>query len=228
MFYKGKVLVSVNDSAIYNTIKNNLLKINFETIKTSKVKNAIECFHKEAPSLVITDTEFPDGEGLDLIKEIIRTSNIPVIVVSIDDNTFTKTLYLEMGADDYIVYPFDNNEFNARIKAVNRRYYNKNGYDSELVFKGMSINISRYELTVMGNKITIPPKELELLYFLASKPNVVFTREQLLDKIWGYDYFGDSRTVDVHIKRIREKLKGYDNYWEIETVWRIGYKFIVK
>lgn len=222
------ILVATTDNEILSVAETVISELGYDINRAKNVKICLEYFENETPVMVLCDTLFPDGEGCEIVRDITKVSKIPVICVSKCNDSFVKTLYLEMGCDDFITYPFDKNEFKARLRAVMRRYLNKTCYDNELVFNGLVINISRYELTVMGNKISIPPKELELLHYLAGKPNVVFTRDQLLDKVWGFDYIGDTRTVDVHIKRLREKLKGHENMWEIETVWGIGYKFSLK
>ncbi|MDO4548467.1 MAG: response regulator transcription factor, partial [Clostridia bacterium] len=159
-------------------------------------------------------------------REVRKVSNIPIIMLTARDETFDKVLGLELGADDYIVKPFEPKELVARIKAVTRRYQTTESPEKEVVYPGLTVNISHYTVTYQGKNVEMPPKELELLYFLACKPGLVFTREQLLSQVWGYDFFGDSRTVDVHIKRIREKLPNCEQYgWAIKTVWSVGYKF---
>ena len=168
-------------------------------------------------------------DGWQVCREVRKISNIPIIMLTAKDETFDKVLGLELGADDYIVKPFDMKELVARIKAVIRRYQVTDEPSKELVFPGLTINISQYTVTYMGKPLEMPPREIELLYFLASHPGMVFTREQLLEQVWGYDYFGDSRTVDVHVKRLREKLSGGEELgWQIKTVWGVGYKFEVK
>lgn len=222
------ILIASMNSDILVYVKSIAEECGYKTERASNVKYCLERFENKTPVMVICDTSFADGEGTDIVREVTKVSKIPIIAISSESMPFIKTLYLEMGCDDFVTYPFDRNEFKARIKAVLRRYIRKTSYDNELVFSGMVINMSRYELIVMGEKVDIPPKELELLHYLASKPNVVFTRDQLLDKVWGFDYIGDTRTVDVHVKRVREKLSGHENLWEIETVWGVGYKFSVK
>ena len=180
--------------------------------------------------VVILDVMLPGLSGFEIIKRL-RTEKIdtPVIMLTAKDETFDKVLGLELGADDYIVKPFDMKELVARIKAVIRRFQAADAPEKELVFPGLTINISQYTVTYMGKPLEMPPREIELLYFLASHPGMVFTREQLLEQVWGYDYFGDSRTVDVHVKRLREKLSGGEELgWQIKTVWGVGYKFEVK
>ena len=171
----------------------------------------------------------PGMDGWQVCREVRKISNIPIIMLTAKDETFDKVLGLELGADDYIVKPFDMKELVARIKAVIRRFQAADAPEKELVFPGLTINISQYTVTYMGKPLEMPPREIELLYFLASHPGMVFTREQLLEQVWGYDYFGDSRTVDVHVKRLREKLSGGEELgWQIKTVWGVGYKFEVK
>ena len=169
----------------------------------------------------------PKMDGFQVCREIRRVSSIPVIMLTAKGETFDKVLGLELGADDYMVKPFENKELVARIKAVLRRYEPKDNVDKEIIYPNICINLTNYELKINGETVDIPPKELELLYFLASSPNQVFTREQLLDQIWGYEYIGDTRTVDVHIKRLREKINDH-HLWKISTIWGIGYKFEVK
>ena len=169
----------------------------------------------------------PIKDGWQVCREIRAMGNTPIIMITAKGETFDKVLGLELGADDYIVKPFEPKELVARLKAVLRRFESAENLDKEIVYPNIRINLSTYELVLGGKSIDIPPKELELLYFLASHPNRVFTRDQLLDEVWGYDFFGDSRTVDVHVKRLREKLEGYESSWQLKTVWRVGYKFEV-
>ena len=174
------------------------------------------------------DIMLPEIDGYQVLREIRKTSKIPVIMLTAKGETFDKVLGLELGADDYMVKPFDPKELVARVKAVLRRFEQKpEENNKELIFENIVINISNYSVVYYGETMDFPPKEFELLYFLASHPNQVFTREKLLDKIWGYEYIGDTRTVDVHVKRIREKLNKEDD-WGIKTVWGVGYKFEVK
>ncbi len=171
----------------------------------------------------------PEMDGWQVCREIRRVSNIPIIMLTAKGETFDKVLGLELGADDYMVKPFEPKELIARVKAVLRRSDTKETTaEKEIVFPNLTINLSNYELKISGNIVEVPPKELELLYFLASNPNRVFTREQLLEEVWGFDYFGDSRTVDVHIKRLREKLEDVEANWQLKTVWGVGYKFEVR
>ncbi len=226
---KTKILVVDDDVNICEIIRLYLEKDGFGVVSAYNGKSALEKFKSEAPQLVILDLMLPEISGMDVCREIRRTSNIPIIMLTAKGETFDKVLGLEMGADDYIVKPFEAKELAARVKAVLRRYDKKEPYaGKEIVFPYLSISLENYELKVGGEVVEVPPKELELLYFLAFHPNKVFTREQLLEGVWNFDYFGDSRTVDVHIKRLREKLNGYEEYWQLKTVWGVGYKFEVK
>ena len=188
----------------------------------------LEAFRNNPPNLVILDIMLPGMDGWEVCKNIRKISDIPIIMLTAKGETFDKVLGLELGADDYIVKPFDPKELMARVKAVLRRSMGTNEDGQIVSYPNLTINISDYTVTLKGENIECPPKELELLYFLASHPNKVFTREQLLEQVWGYDFYGDSRTVDVHIKRLREKLKIDDSNWSIKTVWGVGYKFEVK
>lgn len=206
---KTKILIVDDDQNICELVRLYLEKEEYDTVLAYNGEAALEKFKEEAPDLVVLDIMLPKIDGIQVCREIRRTSNIPIIMLTAKGETFDKVLGLELGADDYVVKPFETKELIARIKAVLRRYDNKAGTDSkELVFPKLVINLSNYELKIDGKHIDMPPKELELLYFLAYHPGRVFTREQLLEEVWGFDYFGDSRTVDVHIKRLREKLGG--------------------
>ena len=209
-----------------------MLKLYFEN-EGYKVKTAndgiegVQCFKLYEPDLVLLDIMMPRKDGWQVCREIRENSAKPIIMVSTKGDVFDKVLGLELGADDYMVKPIDNKELSARIKAVLRRCQSHVPQaDDEIIrFENIEISLQKYELKLRGRSIDIPPKELELLYFLASNYNRVFTRDQLLDKVWGFDYLGDSRTVDVHIKRLREKLDGTSDKWVIKTVWGVGYKF---
>ena len=225
----NKVLIADDDSNISELIKVYFEKDGFNTVVARNGKEAVELFKSEAPSIVILDVMMPEMDGWQVCREIRRVSNIPIIMLTAKGETFDKVLGLELGADDYIVKPFDPKELIARVKAVLRRSDTKEvSAEKELVFPNLTINLTNYELKINGEITEVPPKELELLYFLASNPNRVFTREQLLEQVWGFDYFGDSRTVDVHIKRLREKLEGAEANWQLKTVWGVGYKFEVR
>lgn len=222
-----KVLVVDDDAHIVELIKLYLEKEGFAVITAANGKIAIEKFKSENPDIIILDVMMPETDGWDVCREIRKSSDTPIIMLTAKGETFDKVLGLELGADDYMVKPFETKELIARVKAVLRRSEAKtNDSKDEISFTNLSINISNYELQINGKIMEIPPKELELLYFLASHPNRVFTREQLLEEVWGFDYFGDSRTVDVHIKRLREKLELVENAdWQLKTVWGVGYKF---
>ena len=225
----NKVLIVDDDEHIVELIKLYMDKEGFDTVTANNGKKAVELFKSEAPAIVILDVMMPEMDGWQVCREIRRVSNIPIIMLTAKGETFDKVLGLELGADDYMVKPFEPKELLARVKAVLRRSDTKESHaEKEIVFPNLTINLSNYELKINGNIVEVPPKELELLYFLASNPNRVFTREQLLEEVWGFDYFGDSRTVDVHIKRLREKLEGVEANWQLKTVWGVGYKFEVR
>ncbi len=225
----NKVLIADDDANIVELIRLYLEKEGFETTIAYNGADALKLFKEEAPSIVILDIMMPELDGWQVCREIRRISNIPIIMLTAKGETFDKVLGLELGADDYMVKPFETKELVARLKAVLRRSENNDTKAMrEIVYPNLTINLSNYELKLSGKIIEVPPKELELLYFLASNPNRVFTREQLLEEVWGFDYFGDSRTVDVHIKRLREKLEGTEGNWQLKTVWGVGYKFEVR
>ena len=225
---KNKVLIVDDDANIVELIKINFESEGFDTVTASNGREAVDKFRTENPSIVIMDVMMPEMDGWEACREIRKTSNTPIIMLTAKGETFDKVLGLELGADDYMVKPFETKELTARVKAVLRRTEShEKSNDKSLDYRNLSINISNYELKVNGAIVELPPKELELLYFLASNPNRVFTREQLLEKGWGFDYYGDSRTVDVHIKRLREKLEGVEGNWQLKTVWGVGYKFEV-
>lgn len=225
----NKILIVDDDSNIVELIRLYLEKDGFDTVTASNGKQALEKFSSDAPDLIVLDVMMPEMDGWQVCREIRKTSDVPIIMLTAKGETFDKVLGLELGADDYMVKPFETKELVARIKAVLRRFESKEPEPSkEIVYPHLSVNISNYELKIDGELVEIPPKELELLYFLASNPNRVYTREQLLEEVWGFDYFGDSRTVDVHIKRLREKLEHIDANWQLKTVWGVGYKFEVR
>lgn len=225
----NKVLIVDDDENIVELIRLYIEKEGFSAVTARNGLEAIEKFKSEAPSIVILDVMMPEMDGWQVCREIRRVSNIPIIMLTAKGETFDKVLGLELGADDYMVKPFETKELVARVKAVLRRSEAKETTaEKEIVYPGLMVNLSNYEFKINGEIMEIPPKELELLYFLASNPNRVFTREQLLEEVWGFDYFGDSRTVDVHIKRLREKLEGIDGNWQLKTVWGVGYKFEVR
>ncbi|KEH89851.1 transcriptional regulator [Clostridium novyi A str. BKT29909] len=223
----GKILIVDDDENICEIIKMYLESSGYSTECCYDGKSAQTAFYEYKPDLVLLDVMLPHVDGIDVLKWIRKECETPVIMLTAKGETFDKVLALELGADDYIVKPFEPKELIARIKAVLRRYNVENEDKDVLKFKSLTIDINSYIVVYKDNEIKMPPKEFELLYYLASNCNKVFTREQLLCEVWGYDYPGDSRTVDVHIKRLREKLQGGPN-WQIETVWGVGYKFEVK
>ncbi len=227
---KTKILLVDDDPNIRQLVRLYLEKEGFDVTEADRGDTALKEFKAAPPNLMLLDVMLPGMDGWQVCREVRKVSNIPIIMLTAKDETFDKVLGLELGADDYVVKPFDTKELVARIKAVIRRYQNGGeSTEKELAFPGLTINMSQYTVTYMGKEMDMPPKELELLYFLASHPGMVFTREQLLEQVWGYDYFGDSRTVDVHVKRLREKLSGGEAMgWQIKTVWGVGYKFDVK
>ncbi|MBQ3426983.1 MAG: response regulator transcription factor [Clostridia bacterium] len=225
-----KVLVVDDDINIVKLIKLYLEKESFTVITAHNGHDALELFRHENPSIIILDIMMPEMDGNQVCREIRKTSDVPIIMLTAKGETFDKVLSLELGADDYMVKPFETKELVARIKAILRRSESKSGAGATecITYDKLEVNLTNYELKIDGRILEIPPKELELLYFLASNPNRVFTREQLLEEVWGFDYFGDSRTVDVHIKRLREKLEGVEANWQLKTVWGVGYKFEVR
>ena len=227
---KLKILLVDDDPNIRQLVNLYLLKEGFEVVMAERGDDALKMFKTAAPNLILLDIMLPGMDGWQVCREVRKISNIPIIMLTAKDETFDKVLGLELGADDYVAKPFDMKELVARIKAVSRRFQNSaETAEKELSFPGLRINISQYTVHYLDRELEMPPKEMELLYFLASHPGMVFTREQLLEQVWGYDFFGDSRTVDVHVKRLREKLtEGERLGWMIKTVWGVGYKFEVK
>lgn len=223
----GKVLVVDDDENICEVIKMYLESSGYSTRLAHDGRSAQEAFLEYKPDLVLLDIMLPHIDGIDVLKWIRREHETPVIMLTAKGETFDKVLGLELGADDYIVKPFEPKELLARAKAVLRRYNVETISKEVISFEDLVIDINSYNVLYKGNEIKMPPKEFELLYYLAHNKNRVFTREQLLCEVWGYDYPGDSRTVDVHVKRLREKLPGGIN-WQLETVWGVGYKFEVK
>lgn len=222
-----RALVVDDDKNICELIRLYMEKDGYTVETANDGKSALSKFSENPPAIVVLDIMLPVLDGIEVLKEIRRTSAIPVIMLTAKGETFDKVLGLELGADDYVVKPFEPKELMARVKAVLRRFESKTTTNKEVSYPNINVNLNTYELKVGGKTIELPPKEIELLYFLASHPNKVFTRDQLLDEVWGYDFYGDSRTVDVHIKRLREKLEGYENFWQLKTVWGVGYKFEV-
>ncbi|MGN0160200.1 MAG: response regulator [Lachnospiraceae bacterium] len=231
MAAKQKILIVDDDNNIAELISLYLTKECYETHIVGDGESALTEFIVFQPNLILLDLMLPGMDGYQVCREIRKDSNVPIIMLSAKGETFDKVLGLELGADDYMIKPFDSKELVARVKAVLRRYQVSIPSDDEkanyVEYPDLIINISNYSVIYQGQTIDMPPKELELLFFLASSPNQVFTREQLLDHIWGYEYIGDTRTVDVHVKRIREKIHDHDK-WNLATVWGIGYKFETK
>lgn len=225
----SKVLVVDDDINIVKLIKLYLEKEDYTVCTASDGTEALDVWKRENPALVVLDIMMPRLDGNGVCREIRKTSDVPIIMLTAKGETFDKVLSLELGADDYLVKPFEPKELVARIKAILRRSESKSDRSGEKIvkFEKLEVNLVNYELKIDDKTLEIPPKELELLYFLASNPNRVFTREQLLEEVWGFDYFGDSRTVDVHIKRLREKLETVEANWQLKTVWGVGYKFEV-
>lgn len=231
MATKQKILIVDDDSNIAELISLYLTKEFYEVQIVEDGEQALQVFDTFQPNLILLDLMLPGMDGYQVCREIRRRSNTPIIMLSAKGEVFDKVLGLELGADDYMIKPFDSKELVARVKAVLRRF---NPSPSEATpiaklvqYPDLIINQTNYSVIYRNERVDMPPKELELLYFLASSPNQVFTREQLLDHIWGYEYIGDTRTVDVHIKRLREKIKDHAN-WKISTIWGIGYKFEVR
>ena len=224
-----KILVVDDDLNICDVLKLYLENEGYEVVRANDGVSAVATFKSYEPDLVLLDIMLPKKDGWQVCREIREISNKPIIMVTAKGEVFDKVLGLELGADDFIVKPFDMKEICARVKAVLRRSLAHDSVsDGEVIkYENIEISLQKYELKLNGKAIDIPPKELELLYFLASNSNRVFTRDQLLDKVWGFDYLGDSRTVDVHVKRLREKLEGVSDKWMLKTVWGVGYKFEV-
>ena len=225
-----KILIVDDDENICELLRLYLEKDGFDTVVAGDGEQAVEYATKYSPDLILLDIMLPKLDGWQVCREIRKTSETPIIMLTAKGETFDKILGLELGADDYVSKPFDTKEVIARIKAVLRRTHDsdKSSQINEVSYDKLRINLTNYELEVNGVKIDTPPKELELIYHLASNPNRVYTRDQLLDEVWGFDYYGDSRTVDVHVKRLREKLENVSDEWSLKTVWGVGYKFEVK
>lgn len=224
-----KVLVVDDDIEICNMIEMFLEKERFQVVKAFDGEDAVKKFISEMPNIVILDIMLPKMDGYDVCREIKKISQVPIIMLTAKGETFDKVLGLRLGADDYMVKPFDPEELIARIRAVLRRY-NPREYNSgeKIIFPSLMIDMDEFSVRINEETMTLPKKEMELLYFLASNPNRLFTRDQLIEQIWGYDFLGETRTVDVHIKRLREKLTNIEDKYEIKTVWGVGYKFEVK
>lgn len=226
----GKILVADDDANIAELLRLYLEKEGYTVTVAEDGEDALQKFSADTPDMVLLDVMMPKLDGWQTCREIRKKSNCPIIMITAKGETFDKVLGLELGADDYVVKPFDAKEIVARIKAVLRRT-GKACPDNdikEVSYDKLVVNMTKYELKVDGRVVDTPPKELELLYHLASNPNRVYTRDQLLDEVWGFEYYGDSRTVDVHVKRLREKLEGVSEQWNLKTVWGVGYKFEVK
>lgn len=226
----AKILIVDDDTNICELLRLYLEKEGFVTKIVNDGMSAIDAFKQENPDLMLLDIMLPHLDGWQVCREIRKFSDKPIIMLTAKGETFDKVLGLELGADDYVTKPFDTKEIVARIKAVLRRSGAQSGSENvkEVNFDKLTINLTNYEMKVNGAAVDTPPKELELIFHLASNPNRVFSRDQLLDEVWGFDYYGDSRTVDVHVKRLREKLEGVSDKWELKTVWGVGYKFETK
>lgn len=224
-----RILVVDDDTNICELLRLYLEKDGYEVSIANDGGEAVKMFQELSPDLMLLDIMLPVLDGWQVCREIRKFSDKPIIMLTAKGETFDKVLGFELGADDYVVKPFDAKEIVARVKAVLRRSGSSEKTDvKEVRFDKLTINLTNYELRVDGKKVDTPPKELELIYHLANNPNRVFTRDQLLDEVWGFDYYGDSRTVDVHVKRLREKLEGVSDKWELKTVWSVGYKFETK
>ena len=224
-----KVLIVDDDTNICELLRLYLEKDGFDTIIANDGESAIVKFNLEEPDIILLDIMLPKLDGWQVCRTIRKNSQVPIIMITAKGETFDKILGLDLGADDYVTKPFDTKEIVARVKAVLRRT-GGNDENTEKVVKydKLIINLTNYELIIDGKQVDAPPKELELVYHLASNPNRVYSRDQLLDEVWGFEYYGDSRTVDVHVKRLREKLEGVSDKWSIKTVWSVGYKFELK
>ena len=228
----NKILVVDDDLNICELLKLYLENDGYVVYTANDGKQAVDMFKNKTPDLVLLDIMLPKMDGWQVCREIRKTSSIPIIMLTAKGETFDKVLGLELGADDYVVKPFDTKEVMARVKAVLRRTKGDSEATEDkkktVIYDNLEINIQNYEMKVKGVPVDTPPKELELIYHFASNPNRVYTRDQLLDEVWGFDYYGDSRTVDVHVKRLREKLEGVSDKWCLKTVWGVGYKFETK
>ena len=224
-----KILIVDDDKNICELLRLYLNKEGYQISLAHDGQAAVDTFEQQHPDLVLLDVMMPKMDGWEVCRRIRAAGDTPVIMLTAKGETFDKVLGLELGADDYVVKPFDAKEVVARIKAVLRRCSaGEENRDGIIRYDNLSVDMSRYELKVKDKVVDAPPKELELLSFLASHPNRVFTRDQLLDEVWGFEYYGDSRTIDVHVKRLREKLEGTSDQWSLKTVWGVGYKFEVK
>ena len=225
----GKILIVDDDQNICELLRLYIEKEGFDVRIANDGRRALEIFEEYNPDLIMLDIMLPELDGWQVCREVRKKSKCPIIMLTAKGEVFDKVLGLELGADDYVVKPFETKEVVARIKAVLRRSgTNEEDQVKEVKYDKLSINLTNYELRVNGVPVDTPPKEMELIYHLASNPNRVFSRDELLDQVWGFDYYGDSRTVDVHVKRLREKLEGVSDKWALKTVWGVGYKFDVK
>ena len=229
----NKILVVDDDANICELLKLYLENDGYNVFVANDGQAAVDTFAAKEPDLVLLDIMLPKMDGWQVCREIRKTSSAPIIMLTAKGETFDKVLGLDLGADDYVTKPFDAKEVMARIKAVLRRTKGESDAAAAtgkkpVIYENLEINIVNYELKVNGEVVDTPPKELELIYHFASNPNRVYTRDQLLDEVWGFDYYGDSRTVDVHVKRLREKLEGVSDKWALKTVWGVGYKFETK
>ena len=224
---KTKILIVEDDRNISELLRLYLEKEGFEVVQAEDGRRGVELFNASEPDLILLDLMLPILDGWGVCREVRKVSNVPIIMVTAKDEVFDKVMGLEMGADDYIAKPFDMKEVIARIHAVLRRTEKPAGDENVLEYDKLTIDMNAYQVTVNGKRVEMPPKEIELLFFLAAHPNRVFTRNQLLDDVWGFEYYGDSRTVDVHVKRLREKIEGVSEKWQVKTVWSKGYMFEV-
>lgn len=226
----AKILIADDDKNICELLKIYLEKEDYAVVTAGDGEEALAKFDEETPDLLLLDVMMPKLDGWQVCRELRKKSECPIIMITAKGETFDKVLGLELGADDYVVKPFEPKEIIARIKAVMRRTGKASADNDkkEVSYDKLTVNMTKYELKVDGKVVDTPPKELELLFHLASNPNRVYTRDQLLDEVWGFEYYGDSRTVDVHIKRLREKLEGVSDMWSLKTVWGVGYKFEAK
>ena len=224
----AKILIADDDRNICELLKIYLEKEGCNVVLAGDGEEALSKFETEEPDIILLDVMMPRLDGWQVCRELRKKSDCPIIMITAKGETFDKVLGLELGADDYVVKPFEPKEIVARVKAVLRRTGKANAENDkkEVSFDKLTVNMTKYELKVDGKVVDTPPKELELLFHLASNPNRVYTRDQLLDEVWGFEYYGDSRTVDVHVKRLREKLEGVSEKWSLKTVWGVGYKFV--
>ena len=226
----AKILIADDDRNICELLRMYLEKEGYAIVLAGNGEEALAKFEEENPDILLLDVMMPRLDGWQVCRELRKKSEVPIIMITAKGETFDKVLGLELGADDYVVKPFEPKEIVARVKAVLRRTGKANSENDkkEVNFDKLTVNMTKYELKVDGKVVDTPPKELELLFHLASNPNRVYTRDQLLDEVWGFEYYGDSRTVDVHIKRLRERLEGVSEKWSLKTVWGVGYKFETK